>query len=128
MPQSSMDIKHSSYCGAKQCVANFIEEIWNRGQFEHINDYLHEHFVDYSMPHDCFRNKKGMMLYLQQLAKRVHHQTQILKLTAIKDFILCEVRIQFLEIISSSQQSVEIDGYRLFQMSDDKIIAHWEMI
>lgn len=124
-----MDTKHSLYCGAERCVTDFIQQIWNERQFEQIDHYLHEQFVDYSMPYYGFQNKNGTMLYLRELAKRVHHQTQILKLTNLNEFILCQVRICVMGINESSHyESFEIEGCRLFQISDEKIIAHWEII
>lgn len=111
---------------AAQCVLGFISNIWNDSSYDKIADYLHDHFIDYSMPHSFLQNKAGLLLHLKEMASKITHRTTILELTTIDDLVLCKIRINLTSL--SDKNSEIIEGYRLFKMRENKITAHWEIV
>lgn len=112
-----------------QCVSGFITSIWNEGSYDKIADYLHDHFIDHSMPYGFLQNKVGLLRYLKEMTSRITHYTTILELDTIDDFVLCKIRITIASRSDKTNKNQEIiEGYRLFKMQENKIAAHWEMI
>jgi len=125
------DKLNNTFLADASCVSGFITKIWNENKQEKISDYLHEHFKDYSMPHCYFQNKEGLLSYLSEMASRVSHHTRILEIRAFDDFVLCKIRINAVSLPGLDGMAAAheiIDGYRLFQMQENKIIAHWDML
>ena len=114
-----------------QCVSNFIQTIWNENLHSEISAFLHDNFIDHSMPYVFFQNQHGLLLYLKEMAMRVSHTTDILEVNEVDDFVFCKIRISAFHLSDNDTTRGEpeiIEGYRLFQMRESKIIAHWEMI
>ena len=114
-----------------QCVTEFIEAVWNENKHSEISNYLHDDFVDHSLPFTSLRGKAGLLIYLKELAKKVYHNTEILELTTLDELVICKIRIVTTLLADKGDESISpeiIDGYRVFRMHDGKIIGHWEMI
>lgn len=120
----------SNDCQANaQCVSGFITSIWNEGSYDKIADYLHDHFIDHSMPYGFLQNKSGLLRYLKEMTSRITHYTTILGLDTIDDFVFCKIRINVTSHSDKTNENQEIiEGFRLFKMHENKIITHWEMI
>jgi predicted SnoaL-like aldol condensation-catalyzing enzyme len=115
----------------EDCVRDFIERIWNEGIFSEMGQYLHQDFIDHSMPFHHFKNENGLLFYLQELSRRVRHHAVIVDLVVINNFILLDTRIHVTLVQSENegeQYSENINAMRLFRMEDGKIKEHWEFI
>lgn len=114
-----------------QCVINFIKTVWNENVHAKISEYLHDQFIDHSMPYAFLQNKEGLLMYLKAMSTRVSHFTDILELSMIDGFVFCKIRI-CVAILSENTDTCGnpeiIEGYRLFKMHENRIIAHWEML
>jgi predicted SnoaL-like aldol condensation-catalyzing enzyme len=53
----------------KCIVSNFIEEIWNKHQFDKVDNYIHPDFQDHSLPPNFPASKKGLLLWIVETSK-----------------------------------------------------------
>jgi len=114
-----------------ECVKGFIKTIWNEHKHTEISNYLHDDFVDHSLPYASLQGKAGLLIYLKELTKKVYHNTEILELTKLDELVICKIRIVTTLLADKGDESIRaeiIDGYRVFRMRDGKIIGHWEII
>lgn len=114
-----------------ECVTGFIKTIWNENNHAEISNYLHDDFIDHSLPFTSLQDKSGLLIYLKELAKKVYHNTGILQLSTLDELVICKIRIVTTLLADKGNDNIRpeiIDGYRVFRMSDGKIIGHWEMI
>ena len=112
-----------------ECVSNFIQAIWNENLYSEISSYLHDQFIDHSIPFRFLQNKEGLLVYLKAMTARISHFTDILELRKIHDFVFCKIRIRVTDLSDYADSNHEIiEGFRLFKMQDNRIIAHWEML
>lgn len=127
-PPASADV---SIKDSEDCVRDFIDRIWNKCIFSEMEHYLHRDFIDHSMPFYHFKNQNGLLLYLRELNDRVCHQTVIVELVVVKNYILLDTRIHAtpVQLETETEHPDEIiNAIRLFKIQDRKIIAHWEFI
>lgn len=117
----------------EQWVTGFIEDIWNSNRIEMLSKYLHEDFIDYSLP--CgLQNAKGLSAYLMELKKNICHKTKIQKLTVMQDLVVVDLKIllspladpEDIELCNKAGETMS--GYRMFKMLGNQIIAHWEFL
>ena len=114
-----------------ECVTGFIKTVWNENKHTEISNYLRDDFVDHSLPFTSLQGKAGLLIYLKELAKKVYHNTEILELTTLDELVICKIRIVTTLLCDKENGNISpeiIDGYRVFRMSEGKIIGHWEMI
>ena len=114
-----------------KCVTDFIKTVWNEHVHSGISAYLHDQFIDHSMPYDFLQNKEGLLIYLKEMTARISHYTEILEISRFDDFVFCKIRITIAKHSGSADKAeypVIIEGYRFFKMHQNRIIAHWEMI
>ncbi len=115
----------------EHCAIGFIDEIWNNGKFDKLENYLHPGFTDYSLP-TGLRNAAGLKAYLTELTGNINHKTTIQKLIIDQEFIILEVRIKLSAAAKpmskqfDKKQHETITGYRILAMADQRIIGHWE--
>ena len=114
-----------------ECVTGFIKTIWNENKHTEISNYLHNDFIDHSLPFTFLQGKAGLLIYLKELAKKIYHITEILQASKVDELVICKIRIVTTLLADKGDESISpeiIDGYRVFRMRDGKIIGHWEMI
>lgn len=115
----------------EHCAIGFIDEIWNNGKFDKLENYLHPGFTDFSLP-TGLRNAAGLKAYLKELTGNINHKTTIQKLIIDQEFIILEVRIKLSAAAKpmskqfDEKQHETITGYRILAMADQRIIGHWE--
>lgn len=110
------------------CVRGFIEMVWNDNDLTNMNYYLHPGFIDHSIPFYSLQNQVGLILYLEELNARVYHQTAIVDLVAVQEFVVADIRICAVRIAADDLKPEIISGIRLFKMVDGKIMEHWEFM
>lgn len=112
-------------------VLKYISWIWNEKRFAELSDYLHDDYVDHSMPHVSVQNKEGLLLYLRELARMVSHTTEIVELTTLGELVICHIRISVGALCLAdgvSQRTEAFYGYRTFRIFNGKIAEHWGII
>ncbi|HYF69666.1 MAG TPA: ester cyclase [Ohtaekwangia sp.] len=117
----------------KSIVTNFIEDIWNKNQFDLIDDYIHPEFIDNSLPASLPSNKEGMKQWILTTGKSFQHKTLIEDLVCENNKVMLKIKIQMKHIgvwrgIEPTYKEISTGGYRLYKISDQKIIEHWALI
>jgi predicted SnoaL-like aldol condensation-catalyzing enzyme len=112
-------------------VVEYIHRVWNGNNLSELSVYLHDDYIDHSMPHTSVQNKDGLLLYLRELALTVSHTTEIVGLTTLGELIICHIRISvnarcMTDVVSRSGEIFY--GYRTFRMYKGKIAEHWEIL
>lgn len=116
-----------------ECVTGFIEQVWNNGRLDMLNQYLHPAFRDFSQPFFAIQNSDGLKMYLRQLNCDVIHKTEILDVEIFTDVVILEVRL-VLQLKRSdcaqkeSEQPLVIEGERRFTMRENLIYDHREQL
>lgn len=117
----------------KQLVADFIDKIWNNRQYDELCQLLHNNFEDHSLPPSLPPGSAGLRLWIDSLGKAFDHTTRI-------DEILSEgqkvaVRVTMLlkhtgnwRGIDATQKEFGTGGFRMFRISNSKIIEHWGLL
>ncbi len=117
----------------KSVVTNFIEEIWNRNQFEVIDNYISTDFIDHSLPLTLPANKEGMKLWIIETGKSFEHKTIIDDIVCEDNKVILKIRMQLKHIgvwreIEPTHLEISTVGYRYYKIAEGKIIEHWSLI
>ena len=117
----------------KSIVTNFIEEIWNQNQFEVIDNYISNDFVDHSLPLTLPANKEGMKLWIIETGKSFEHKTMIDDMVCEDNRVILKMRMQLKHIgvwreIEPTHLEIYTVGYRYYKIAEGKIIEHWSLI
>ena len=110
------ELKHKSF------IQKFIERIWNESRFEELPEFLHDQFVDYSIPVKSLQNHIGLKLYLRKLSESVSHHTEIDEYSEYDDLVICHITLKW----NSGNQNGVLSGRRIFRIKEGKILHHWE--
>ena len=117
----------------RSIVTNFIEDIWNNNQFEKIDAYISPDFIDHSLPSALPANMEGMKSWIMGMGKSFEHRTVIEDMVCEHDKVMLKIRLQLKHIgvwreIEPTLSKISAVGYRYYQLSDGKIIAHWALL
>src|SRR3954471_11507686 len=117
----------------KSTVTNFIEEIWNKNQFEKIDYYLSSSFIDHSLPPALPANKDGMKLWILGTGKSFNHKTIIDDIVCEDNKVMLKMRMQLKHIgswrgIEPTHFEISTVGYRYYKLADGKIVEHWALL
>ena len=113
------------------CVQMYINRVWNENRLTELSIFLQDQYVDHSMPYAGLKNQHGLWLYLNELAKTVRHETEIVEVTAVGELVVCRVRITLISLLAmeiSCPATEVFFGYRIFMMNQHKIAQHWEIL
>lgn len=108
----------------KTVILSFIRAIWNEGRLDELGDFLHEDFIDYSVPIKSLQNRTGMKLYLKKLRSTFSHETRINHIVEYDDIIICDFTLNW----QCNEGSGRFAGLRIFRIKCGKILHHWELI
>lgn len=112
-------------------VAEYINKVWNQNSFGELSAYLHDHYIDHSIPYASLQNREGFFIYLRELARSVSHATEILALSMVGELVVCQIRISVSAPCGQAEKNQEtalINGYRIFRMCENRILEHWEIL
>jgi predicted SnoaL-like aldol condensation-catalyzing enzyme len=117
----------------KSTATNFIEEIWNKNQFEKIDNYLSSSFIDHSLPPTLPANKDGMKLWILGTGKSFEHKTIIDDMVCEGNKVMLKMRMQLKHIgiwrgIEPTHFEISTVGYRYFKLANGKIVEHWALV
>lgn len=106
----------------KWFIQCFINRIWNERRLEELPNYLHDQFVDFSIPVKSLQNYVGMKLYLRKLFDNVSNYTKIDDYEEYDDLIICHFTLNW----KSGSACGILSGRRIFRIKEGKILHHWE--
>lgn len=109
---------------SRELILGFIRVIWNQRRLEKLGDFLHEEFVDYSIPVKSLQNRTGTRLYLEKLKSTFSHQTVVNNIIECDDLIICDVTLNW----RTDEHNGSFAGLRIFRVKSGKILHHWEVI
>lgn len=112
-------------------VVKYIEQVWNRKRLSELSVYLHDGYVDHSIPYPSLQNRQGLKLYLDRLAQMVSHTTRIIGLATLGELVICHIIVRIEDISDADvpvPNSEVFYGYRTFRMLNGKIAEHWEIL
>lgn len=66
-----------AYSTNKALISGFIRVIWNQGRLDRLENFLHEDFIDYSIPVKSLQNRTGTRLYLEKLRSMFNYPKQV---------------------------------------------------
>ncbi len=117
----------------KLIIINFIEQIWNLNQFDKIDNYISDNFIDHSLPAILTPNKEGMKKWIINTGNSFKHKTIINTIVSEEDHVIIEIKMILKHIgdwrgITSTGLDISTTGYRHYQLKNKKIIAHWALI
>lgn len=114
-------------------VATFIEEIWNKRNFEKLDEFLHPDFKDHSLPVTLKGNKEGLKKWVLGTGIVFEHQTIIEDQVTEGDKSVIRIRMIMRHIgnwrdIAPTGIKLHVFGYRHYKIQDGKIIEQWALI
>ncbi len=116
-----------------EIIINFIEQIWNGGHFDRLDNFLHTDFKDYSLPQGFPADKNGLIKWLTATGNAFKHYTVIEEVIASGEKCVLRITMQMKHIgvwrgIEATGAEVHARGYRQFLLCGDKIIEHRALI
>lgn len=117
----------------KVIVSNFIEEIWNQNQFEKIDNYISDDFIDHSLPSNLPANKEGIKMWIIGTGKSFKHKTVIDDIVCEDNKVMLKIKMQMKHIgiwrnIEPTHFEISTVGYIYFKLGNGKIIEHWGLL
>ncbi len=117
----------------QELVAEFIEEIWNKRNFEKLDEFIHPGFKDHSLSPALTADKDGMKKWILATGTSFEHKTIIEDQVTEGEKSMVKIRMEMKHIgtwrnILPTGIEVTAVGYRLYKIKKGKIIEHWALI
>ncbi|MFA7421829.1 MAG: ester cyclase [Melioribacteraceae bacterium] len=114
-------------------VAQFIEQIWNKRNFEKLDRFLHPEFKDYSLPPAMSKDKEGMIKWIAATGASFEHKTTIEEQVTEGDKSIIKIRMDLKHIgiwrnIETTGLEIKTSGFRFYKIDNGKILEHWALI
>ncbi len=119
--------------GNSNIVVEFIEQIWNNRNFERLSEFLHDEFVDNSLPPTFSKDKEGMKKWIIGTGISFQHKTTIEEQVSEGDKSIIKIKMELKHIglwrdIEPTGIEIKTTGFRLFKIINGKIFEHWALI
>ncbi|QXV63765.1 ester cyclase [Mucilaginibacter sp. 21P] len=56
-------------------IQHFIKDIWNENRFDLLADYIHDAFIDHSLPGHLLPNAEGLTTWVLATGKAFRHRS-----------------------------------------------------
>lgn len=117
----------------KTIITNFIEDIWNKNQFDKIGQYISPNFIDHSLPPNLPADKEGMKRWIIGTGKSFEHTTIIEDMVCENNKVMLKFKMHMKHIgawrgIEPTCYEVSTVGYRYYQLTNGKITEHWALL
>ncbi|HSH64573.1 MAG TPA: ester cyclase [Bacteroidia bacterium] len=114
-------------------IAEFIDQIWNKRNFEKMDEFLHPEFRDASLPDALTPDKEGMKKWILATGASFEHKTTVEEHVTEKDKCMIRIRMHLKHIgawrnIEPTGLEVNANGFRFYRIADGKILEHWGLI
>ena len=117
----------------KNQVGIFMDLMWNERSFDEITAFLHEDFVDHSLPPSLPANVYGLKKWITGTGEAFEHHSVIEEQATENNTSIIKIRMILKHIglwrgIPATGIEFSIVGYRCFRLRDGKIIEHWALL
>ena len=117
----------------QQLIREYIEQIWNKQDFEKLDDYLHPNFKDLSLPPNFPDNKEGTKQWILTTGGSFEHHTTIEEQVTEQEKSILKIRMHLKHIgiwrnVEPTGIEINAIGYRFFRMVDGRISEHAALI
>ncbi len=114
-------------------VSEFIEEIWNKRNFEKSEEYIHPDFKDHSLPQNLSSDMEGMKQWILNTGMSFEHLTIIEDQVTEGNKSIVKIKMVLKHIgrwraFEATGIEVTTSGYRFYKLQDGKIIEHRALI
>lgn len=116
-----------------QLVRDFIDQIWNKRNFNQLDRFLDPAYKDYSLPPVLPDDAEGTLQWIVNTGKSFKHHTLIEDLVTEDNLSIIRITMQLKHIgvwrdIEPTGMELTTTGYRQFTFRAGKIIAHRALI
>lgn len=114
-------------------IQQFMEQVWNKRAFSTMSELLHHEFQDYSLPPTLPGGAEGTRIWIENTGLSFEHHSTIDEQVTEGDKSVVKINMKLKHIgvwrnIEPTGMALNVTGYRLFYIKDEKIIAHWALI
>jgi predicted ester cyclase len=114
-------------------VSAFIERIWNKREFEKLDEFMHPDFKDHSLPPALSADTEGMKKWILDTGSSFNHKTIVEDQITEGDKTVVKIKMEMKHIglwrnFEPTGIELTTGGYRYYKLKDGKIIAHWALI
>lgn len=114
-------------------VQKFIDQIWNNKALHELDNFLHPHFKDHSLPPMLPTDGEGTKKWIINTGLSFEHQTIIEDQVTEGDQCIVKIRMNLKHTgiwrgIEPTGVELHTTGYRHFKIKDERIIEHWALI
>lgn len=117
----------------RNLIINFIDVIWNKREFDELNNFIHQDYVDHSLPPNLPANVDGLKLWIAGTGKSFEHISIIEEHVTEGNKSIIKFRMILKHIgpwrdIEPTGAQISTIGYRAFRIAEAKIIEHWALL
>src|SRR5688572_16070460 len=103
----------------KIVIAQFIEQIWNQRQWDRLDDFIHPHYKDHSLPKALTADKEGLKQWIIATSSSFEHTTFIEDQVSERDKTVIKIKMLMKHIgrwrdIPPTGSEVSTTGYRFY--------------
>lgn len=117
----------------KDLILHFMEQIWNRQQFQELPGLLHPAFEDHSLPPSFPANAAGLQQWIEATGQSFRHHSKIDQMVSEGNTVMIKFTMELEHTgawreIEPTGAFVYAVGYRCFEIEEGKIRAHWALL
>lgn len=111
----------------ESCVRAYLSKVWNNGQTEQMDLFLHPLFIDFSMPFHALQHAAGVELYLRILKHSIYFCLEIEATASCGDYVYAALKLHASPLSLSKPVATETSQLSsVFRLKEQKIISHWQ--
>ena len=116
----------------KTVVQRLIDEGWNQGNLDVVDELVAEHCVDHSLP-PSMTGRAGMKQWITATGNAFEHKTIIEDQVTEGNTSMLRLRMEMRHVgdfrgIPATGKTVTTTGYRTYRVEDGQIVQHWALI
>ncbi|NML36606.1 ester cyclase [Chitinophaga sp. G-6-1-13] len=120
---------HMHLSEQKDLIVRFIDEIWNNGNTNNLDTFLHPAYKDYSLPAGLPVDATGLKQWVAMVHESFQPQTVIEEHLAEPGHCMVRISMQMKHTglwrgIPATGQTAVTSGFRSFAFKDGRIIEH----
>lgn len=117
----------------KSVIHEFIDLIWNKNEFDKIDNYLTIDYEDHSLLASLAPNKEGTLFWITATGKSFKHETIIDDMVGEGDKVMLKITMNLKHIgiwrdIEPTNLVFSVNGFRYYHLENGKIKHHWALI
>jgi predicted SnoaL-like aldol condensation-catalyzing enzyme len=117
----------------QKIVVQFIDQIWNKSNFDALDVYLHPAYTDHSLPPALSPDRLGMQTWILATSASFDHRTVIEDQVTEGDKTMIKIRMELKHTgiwrnIPPTGKEIRTTGYRFYRLAEGKILEHWALI